>query len=49
MAIGKNGPRLKFRENGQRRGGVGLRLLHLAFGLFVIWLGPETRGKPLPE
>jgi uncharacterized SAM-binding protein YcdF (DUF218 family) len=57
MAIGKNGPRLKFRENGQRRGGVGLRLLHLAFGLFVIWLvgllcfaaAIPTRDDPVAE
>jgi hypothetical protein len=39
---------LSFYEGSYARAGATITLIY-ALGLFVIWLGPETRGKPLPE
>ena len=30
------------------KAGAALAAIYL-IGLFIIWLGPETKGKPLPE
>jgi MFS family permease len=39
---------LKFYEGSYARAGATLSLVYV-LGLFLIWLAPETRGKPLPD
>jgi MFS transporter, SHS family, sialic acid transporter len=49
-AIGalKTGQLLQFYGGSYAQAGAAISLVYAA-GLIVIWLGPETRGKPLPE
>jgi SHS family sialic acid transporter-like MFS transporter len=35
-------------EGSYARAGAAITLVY-ALGLVVIWFGPETKGKPLPE
>jgi hypothetical protein len=42
------GQLLKFYGGSYARAGATITLVYLA-GLLVIWLAPETKGKPLPE
>jgi hypothetical protein len=39
---------LKFYEGSYARAGATISLVY-GVGLALIWLGPETKGKPLPE
>jgi MFS family permease len=42
------GQLLKFYEGSYARAGAAITLIY-AVGLVVIWFGPETKGKPLPD
>jgi hypothetical protein len=42
------GQLLSFYEGSYARAGASITLVY-AVGLVVIWFGPETKGKPLPE
>ncbi len=42
------GALMKFYEGSYARAGATITLVY-ALGMLVIWLGPETKGKPLPE
>jgi len=42
------GQLMKYYEGSYARAGATITLIY-AVGLLVIWIGPETRGKPLPE
>jgi len=44
----QTGQLLKFYEGSYAQAGAVITLVY-ALGLVVIWLGPETRGKPLPD
>ncbi|HWH72585.1 MAG TPA: MFS transporter, partial [Candidatus Sulfotelmatobacter sp.] len=42
------GQLLKYYEGSYARAGATITLVY-ALGMLIIWLAPETRGKPLPE
>jgi MFS transporter, SHS family, sialic acid transporter len=39
---------MAFYDNSYARAGATLTLIY-ALGMILIWLAPETKGKPLPE
>jgi hypothetical protein len=44
----KMGLLLQYYEGSYARAGATITLVY-AIGLVLIWFGPETKGKPLPE